>query len=91
MFDNKKAQIGETLTWVVATLIIIFVLIIFIYASVLMSKVKAINPNKLSIKFSETESKIGWVEVKTIFAYSLNDEDKKKIDLWIMEANSNEK
>lgn len=91
MFRNKKAQIGETLTWVVATLIIIFILIVFIYASVLMSKVKAINPKRLSIKFTETESEINWIEVKTIFAYSINDENKNKIELWIKEANSDEK
>ncbi len=82
---NCKAQVGETLTWIVATLIIIFILVAFVYASVLMGKAKALNPQKLSIKFAETQAEISWVEMKTIFAYSLNDENKNKIETWIGE------
>lgn len=90
MLHNKRAQIGETLTWVIATLIIIFILVVFVYASVLMGKAKTINANKLSAKFSETKSEISWIEMKTFFAYSINDENKNKIESWIMEVDSNE-
>jgi len=33
MFNNKKAQIGETMTWVVATLVIIAILAVSIFIS----------------------------------------------------------
>ena len=33
MLDNKKGQIGETMTWIVATLIIIVILSISIFAT----------------------------------------------------------
>jgi len=37
---NKKAAIGAAMTWVVATFIILFVVVLFIYASNLMAKEK---------------------------------------------------
>lgn len=40
LLNHKKSQIGETITWVVATLIIIVVLLISVYASSLLSKTK---------------------------------------------------
>jgi len=40
MFDNKKAAIGATMTWVVATIIILFVVVFFIYASYEIAKDK---------------------------------------------------
>lgn len=40
---SKKGQTGETVSWIVATLVIIGILIIFIYISVLMSDAKKIN------------------------------------------------
>ena len=38
MSDNKKATIGATMTWVIATMIILFVIIFFIYASYSIAK-----------------------------------------------------
>jgi len=43
MLKSKKAQTGETVSWIVATLVIIGILLIFIYVSVLMSNTKKIN------------------------------------------------
>lgn len=37
MLNNKRAQIGETMTWVVATIIILVILAIAIYAASIMS------------------------------------------------------
>jgi len=33
MYKNKKAAIGATMTWMVATIIILFVIILFVYGS----------------------------------------------------------
>ena len=41
---NKKGQVGETMTWIVATLIIIVVLTISIYVSSVLGEAKSIIP-----------------------------------------------
>lgn len=86
VLSNRRGQIGETLTWVVATLIIIFVLIIFIYASVALGKAKSVNPKKLQIKEGDSVEDISWIEVKTLIAKTLNIENENEIDVWISEA-----
>ena len=40
---NKRGQVGETITWVVATLIIIVLLLISIYAATLLAKKNVIH------------------------------------------------
>ncbi len=75
---NKKAQIGETLSWVVATLVIIGILLIFIYISVLMSKVKIISVGNVKTDL-EKESQI--LNMKTSLSHKLvNNENKDIID-----------
>jgi len=78
---NKKAQLGETMTWIVATLIIIVALIMFIYTSSILAKIKVINLPDLKI---DSEKDINWLETKTLFAHSQsNNQNKEKIDEWI--------
>ncbi len=43
LIKNKNAQVGETLTWIVATIVIIILLIIFVYAVYAISKTKNIS------------------------------------------------
>jgi hypothetical protein len=75
---NKKAQAGETVSWVIATLVIIGILIIFIYASVLMSKVKVINLQGVQSDLTD-KSKV--LEEKTHLSnLILNNKDKEMID-----------
>jgi hypothetical protein len=81
MLNNKRAQVGESITWVVATIVLIILLIVFIYASILLSKTKY-------IKFDEKVNSEGfadWISYKTQMAYSINDNNKNKIDVWISE------
>lgn len=75
-YNNKRGQVGESISWVVATIILIVILIVFIYLSVLLSKTKSIS---ISIK----DSSVDWITAKTQFAYSLNSVNKNKIDIWI--------
>lgn len=46
---NKKAAIGATMTWVVATIIILFVIIVFVYAAKLLA-------DKKDFKFSSGQN-----------------------------------
>ena len=46
---NKKAQVSETMTWIVATLIIVVVLIIFIFISSSFAKAKNLTVKDLKL------------------------------------------
>lgn len=82
---NGKGQIGETTSWVIATLIIIGILIIFIYISILMADVKKISISNIQ----SSEQEIDLLSEKTSFAYKLTDnKDKMLIDNLLKEENN---
>ena len=81
---SKKAQIGETMTWVVATIIIVVTLIIFIYVSSLLKEIRNIKLPDLKI---DSKEDVNWLETKTSFAHLLSEnKNKKEIDEWIGEG-----
>ena len=55
MIKTKKATIGATMTWVVATIIILFVMIVFVYTSVALFGKGELKPI-LSIKGGQISS-----------------------------------
>lgn len=83
---EKRGAIGETITWTVATLIIIGILIIFFVISSLMAKLKTIN-------FSEVKSDIEEIspvlETKTLIAHNIaENKNKESIDKILEEWNA---
>lgn len=79
MLNNKKAQVGESVTWIVATIAIIAVLLIFTYISLVLSKTKSFK-----INFEEkSENSEDWIDSKTEMAYSINSNNKIRIQNWI--------
>ena len=82
---NRKGQVGEIMTWVVATIIIVVILILFIYASsILAQKTKVIKVKSLKIDFKED---VDLLDTKIEIVYlSSSDENKEIIDEW-REAN----
>jgi len=66
LIDTKKAQVGETITWFVATLIIIFLLTVSIFATSILSKVKEVGkPTDLPDKekdYLATKSIVNFVD-----------------------------
>lgn len=79
---NKKGQIGEALTWVIATIIIFIVLAIFIYAANAMGFIRAYTVS------SAVVSDIGsQVEVKTDLAFEINLDHQDTIKTWINAKN----
>lgn len=83
---NKRGQVGESITWIVATIVLIVLLIIFIYASIALSKVKSLKTN---IK-PDSSSSVDWINSKTQIAYSIDSSNKNKIQGWISQAKENE-
>jgi hypothetical protein len=81
---NKKGQVSETMTWVIVTILLVVILLVFIYLSVALSKTKSLNAN---IK-SGSENSVNWVNSKTQIAYSINSNNKNKIQAWIAEEST---
>jgi hypothetical protein len=77
---NKRAQIGETITWVVATLIIVAILVIFVVISIALGKTKNLASNR---NVNVGESSLDLIKTKTEIAYTLNSQNKNKIEEWI--------
>jgi hypothetical protein len=73
---NKKGQIGETVSWLVATLVIVGILIIFIFISVLMSKAKTIAIGDLQTDINKESS----LQVKTNLAFNIENKNKNDIN-----------
>jgi biopolymer transport protein ExbD len=86
MANNKRGQVGESITWVIATIILIVLLIIFIYASIVLSEFKSlkVNPKKIST------GSVDWIDSKTQIAYSISSSNKNKIQAWISQETTNE-
>ena len=64
------------MTWIIATILIIVTLMIFIYASAFLAEIKIVD-------YKDSEKEVDWLEIKTSFAYSIKDDNKKIIDEWI--------
>lgn len=79
MLKSKKAQTGETISWIIATLVIVVILILFVYASTIMAKIKVVNFKEVSSDLSG-ESKV--LEEKNIISHIiLNNKDKESIEV----------
>jgi hypothetical protein len=86
MLKHKKAQVGESVTWIIATLIIIGVITIFIYISFLMAQTKNIDIANLQ---SGAIKNLDTVSQKTNFANQLeNNKNKEIIDNLLKNENS---
>jgi hypothetical protein len=86
---NKKSEAGETLTWFVATIIIIVILIIFIYFSSVLSKAKNIEVQFRSVSLTDgSQVTVDWIGEKTNIAHKINNSNKNFIEEWINEQKS---
>lgn len=75
--SNKKAQVSEIMSWVVATLAILTILLVFIYvSSIYAQKTKIIEVKNLDIDLKET---INLLKTKNSIAYDLASEINKQI------------
>ena len=91
MLGNKKGQVAETMTWAVATIIIIVTLVVSIFLS---SKIADANdliysPKKiLESDYKRTEDLI---MVKSVFVYFLSEgENKNLVYGWLNEKSDDE-
>ena len=77
MYNTKKAQVSSGLVWIIATLIIIFIVVTFVYLSSVISKFKSIT-----IKTNSYKS-FNLISVKTSLALLRDSNNKNKIENFI--------
>ena len=75
---KKRGQVADTTTWIVATLIIVFVILIFVYSSSLLSKTKIVS-------YEKEDKEVDWIEAKTSIAIKINGDNSNQINIWINE------
>lgn len=71
--SSKRGQIGETMTWVIATIIIVVILIISVYAASLLANTR----KTLSYQKEKIESDL--LMEKSLFAYFSTNDIKKNL------------
>ncbi|MCA9487421.1 MAG: hypothetical protein KC516_00490 [Nanoarchaeota archaeon] len=81
MLNNKKAQLGETLTWVVATILILVILFFFVFGSSLLGKTKDIKVYREKLtSISENSNNLDYFLSKTLYTYFQFENSKQKAD-----------
>ncbi len=82
---NKKAQVGETMTWIIATVIVIVILIVFIFVSSSLASLKGIEKFTKSIFGGDDVLvlKMDWIKVKNSIAFGINSDNEEFIKNWI--------
>ena len=83
MLNSRKAQVGETMTWVVATVIIIVLLIVFIWISYSLAKSRGVIDFAQNVIDLDGEVEVNWVHAKTDFAFGVDSTNRGKINDWI--------
>jgi hypothetical protein len=73
LLRSKKGEIGETLTWIVATLIIVGILIIFLFLS---AGIKRILVEDVKSDLPKESVSLG---LKTTLAYNITNEKNKQV------------
>ena len=80
---NKKAEVGLTMTWIIATIIIVISISFFIFFADLLAKETDVKATFYELTGIEDFDFSGWVKEKTILAFSLNTNNDEIIDPWI--------
>jgi len=81
---NNRGQISETMTWIIATIVIVVVLIISVYASILLAKkTNILNAGKI-LNGDGAESSSDFLETKSLQSYFLTPAEKREeAKIWV--------
>jgi len=83
MLNYKRAQIGQTMTWIVATIIIVLSLTFFVYFANMLAQGGAIK-NAFSTAFSDVDFNLDeWSRAKTELAFTRKTGNSERINKWI--------
>ena len=76
---NSKGEIGETLTWIVATLIILVVMIFFIFGASLLGGTKKVEGFRESLTSGKTFEDNDIFLKKSLFTYVSSNSDTERL------------
>jgi hypothetical protein len=79
MFKQKKAQTGETISWVVATIIILVIMMFFIFGASLLGSTKKVLQYKDHIFDSSEEISYATSHQKSVYTYIIMDDPILKL------------
>lgn len=83
---TKRGQVSDTMTWIVATLLIILILVFFVYISFTLAKAKSIE--RVVFRFGGVTQDADWIQQKTVFAFGVNSANREAIQEWVDEPTS---
>ena len=85
---SRKGQVGETLTWIIATIVIVVVLLFFIFGASMLGSTKSIGTVKSSLFSSSQEYGEDIFLKKSVYTYLMasSDATKKRIELYFDET-----
>ena len=78
---SRKGQVGETLTWIVATILVIVLLIFFIFGSSLLGKTKQVESFRPSLTSKQAFEGTDSFLKKSLFTYALTGSDTERLAL----------
>jgi len=80
---NKRAQVADTVTWVIATIIIVVMLFLFVLGSSLLSETKRITSYKSSLFSDKGSNSYSNVYLsKSLYSYHSVQGNKNKLPLF---------
>ena len=77
---GKKGQVGDTITWIVATIIIVVMLVIFIIGASLLADTKALYKFRDKIISPESELDYDFALSNSLYTYFKVDNSKQKTE-----------
>lgn len=83
MIRGRKAQTADGLTWLVATLIIIVILIVFVSITNLLVETKDIERFVKGVFSSSDAEEVSKIDVKTTLAIEKNNNNQEAIERWV--------
>jgi hypothetical protein len=82
---NNRAQLSDAMTWIVATLVIILILVVFVFASSILAKTYKVASSLKSVGLGNSEEGVDIINLKNSFAFEKNKDNNLKIEAWLNE------
>ena len=80
---TRKAQTADGLTWLVATLVIIVILLVFVYITNVFVEVKDVDRFVKGVFSSSDSEEVSRIDVKTTLAIEKNSANRETIERWV--------
>lgn len=79
---NKRAQVGDTVTWVIATIIIVVMIFFFVFGASLLADTKSVQKFRDKLISPESVVEYDLMLSKSLYTYFKIDKEKEKISYY---------